>query len=73
MPTGSEWVGAVLLLLWLAWLDRKARVSRNGASPSTTSIEPTTGTGPKWEQDVPYALTLLDEDEEPIFEEEDDW
>lgn len=63
MPNHSEAMG---LLLWLAmivaslWWRRRFQ-KRKVLAPSTP---PTEGTGPKWEQDEPYALMLDDLDEE---------
>lgn len=67
MPNHSEAMG---LLLWLAlivaslWWRRRFQ-KRKVLAPSTSPAE---GTGPKWEQDEPYALMLDDLDEE-----DEDW
>lgn len=55
-------LGSLLFVGVLALMDYNRRVSRNkGASPSTTPAE---GTGPKWEQDEPYALMIDDLEED---------
>lgn len=64
MPNHSELTGLVMWVVLIAasfWW--RARFQKRGASPSTV---PTEGTGPKWEQDEPYALMLDDLDDEEV-------
>lgn len=58
----SALIGVALWALLIWGSRRLARWGRaqGGARTSTVSrnAEPTTGTGPAWEQDVPYALSI---------------
>lgn len=71
MPNSSEAKGLVLWLILIvgSLIIRQVslRVSRNPGATRSTSTQ---GTGPKWEQDEPYAL-MLDDEDDLIFPEED--
>lgn len=70
MLTESETTGLILWALifagafMLRWLvSRNTRATRSTTRPAQS--------GPKWEQDVPYALLLDDDEDDLIFPEED--